>query len=194
MWLFLTSDYFMERFVKCGVGNFKTAPGTWGSVLGVPLMMLVFLLSNAANIGFTKYSFYLRHEAFFILFMPLIRGLFLSCLLLFAGVFYSDLYCSKYKKDDPKEVVIDEVAGQLFTYAMTYLGYFVLIMKSNSQISVAISIILPFILFRLFDIFKPWPINWIDQNIKGGWGIMLDDMIAAIFASTIYYALILLAF
>jgi phosphatidylglycerophosphatase A len=37
-----------------------------------------------------------------------------------------------------------------------------------------------FVLFRLFDIFKPWPISWVDRNIHGGWGIMLDDILAGI--------------
>jgi phosphatidylglycerophosphatase A len=46
------------------------------------------------------------------------------------------------------------------------------------------------VLFRLFDIIKPWPINWLDKNIKGGIGIMVDDIVAAIFASVIHYAII----
>jgi phosphatidylglycerophosphatase A len=45
-----------------------------------------------------------------------------------------------------------------------------------------------FLLFRFFDIVKPWPINWLDQRVHGGLGIMLDDVVAAI------YALIPLAF
>jgi phosphatidylglycerophosphatase A len=50
--------------------------------------------------------------------------------------------------------------------------------------------VLPFVLFRLFDIIKPWPINWFDKNIKGGIGIMVDDIVAAIFASVTHYAII----
>ncbi|MBV1888664.1 MAG: phosphatidylglycerophosphatase A [Proteobacteria bacterium] len=44
-----------------------------------------------------------------------------------------------------------------------------------------------FVLFRLFDIAKPWPISWIDRNVEGGFGIMLDDLIAGIFAAVILY-------
>jgi phosphatidylglycerophosphatase A len=71
--------------------------------------------------------------------------------------------------------VIDEVAGMLVALSfvaheiMAYLGAFVL--------------------FRLFDIWKPWPISWADKNIKGGFGILLDDLIAGLFAGGIIYAL-----
>ena len=52
--------------------------------------------------------------------------------------------------------------------------------------------LLPFILFRIFDILKPWPINWIDTKIKGAAGVMLDDILAAIFASTVHYIISLI--
>ena len=50
--------------------------------------------------------------------------------------------------------------------------------------------VVPFILFRLFDIVKPWPINWLDENIKGAWGVMIDDVAAAIFAVVVQYVLV----
>ncbi|OGT54056.1 MAG: phosphatidylglycerophosphatase [Gammaproteobacteria bacterium RIFCSPHIGHO2_12_FULL_41_15] len=43
-------------------------------------------------------------------------------------------------------------------------------------------VVLGFLLFRLFDIWKPWPIRWVDRHVHGGWGVMLDDAIAAIFS------------
>ena len=39
-----------------------------------------------------------------------------------------------------------------------------------------------FVLFRIFDIFKPWPIKWLDKHVEGGFGIMIDDVLAAVFA------------
>ena len=48
-----------------------------------------------------------------------------------------------------------------------------------------------FLLFRLFDIWKPWPISWVDQNVKGGLGILLDDLIAGLFAGGIIYAILM---
>jgi len=68
--------------------------------------------------------------------------------------------------EDPSWVVIDEVAGQWLTLLLTppsIIGY-----------------LAGFALFRLFDIWKPWPVSWADQKIKGGLGIMLDDVIAGI--------------
>ena len=46
-----------------------------------------------------------------------------------------------------------------------------------------------FLLFRLFDIWKPWPISWVDKNIKGGIGVLLDDLIAGLLAGVIIYSL-----
>jgi phosphatidylglycerophosphatase A len=48
---------------------------------------------------------------------------------------------------------------------------------------------LAFILFRLFDILKPWPINWVERNTPGGLGVMLDDVVAGLMACVIIVAL-----
>jgi phosphatidylglycerophosphatase A len=74
---------------------------------------------------------------------------------------------------DPGFVVIDEIAAQLLILAATPLDW--------RWYAAA------FLLFRLFDIWKPFPVDWLDRNVKGGFGIMLDDIMAAI------YALILIA-
>ena len=52
-------------------------------------------------------------------------------------------------------------------------------------------IIAGFILFRIFDIWKPWPIRWLDQKIHGGFGIMIDDVLAAVYAWIILQILLL---
>ena len=44
-------------------------------------------------------------------------------------------------------------------------------------------VLLGFVLFRFFDIVKPWPIAWLDRHVKGGWGVMLDDLVAAFMAN-----------
>ena len=72
---------------------------------------------------------------------------------------------------DPSQIVVDEVSGQLITLMFIppeTMWY-----------------IIGFILFRFLDIKKPWPIRWLDRNIKGGIGIMLDDIVAGIFAGMI---------
>ena len=76
-----------------------------------------------------------------------------------------------YQKKDPSQVVIDEIAGYLVTMAALppTWGY----------------IIAGFLLFRVMDIVKPYPIRWIDQNIAGGYGIVLDDVLAGVYANII---------
>jgi len=51
------------------------------------------------------------------------------------------------------------------------------------------SVILGFVLFRLFDILKPWPISWLDKKVSGGFGIMIDDVIAGLAAAAVIYLL-----
>jgi phosphatidylglycerophosphatase A len=74
---------------------------------------------------------------------------------------------------DPGAVIIDEIAAQLLILAATPLDWRFYLAA--------------FLLFRLFDIWKPFPVNWLDRAVKGGFGIMLDDVAAAI------YVLILIA-
>ena len=76
-----------------------------------------------------------------------------------------------FQKKDPSQVVIDEIAGYLVTMAALppTWGY----------------IIAGFLLFRVMDIVKPYPIRWIDQNIAGGYGIVLDDVLAGVYANII---------
>ena len=76
-----------------------------------------------------------------------------------------------FQKKDPSQVVIDEIAGYLVTMAALppTWGY----------------IIAGFLLFRVMDIVKPYPIRWIDQNIAGGCGIVLDDVLAGVYANII---------
>lgn len=69
---------------------------------------------------------------------------------------------------DPAEIVIDEVAGQWLALLATPLA----------PLPYAAGLVI----FRIFDIWKPWPVSWADRNVKGGLGIMLDDLLAAVYA------------
>lgn len=96
-----------------------------------------------------------------------------SILIYFLGVYTSHIYSKLTNSHDASEVVIDEVAGVWLT-----LGFV--------PINIS-SLIIGFLLFRLFDIFKPWPIGPVDKRMPGGWGIMTDDMIAGLFAGILLY-------
>jgi phosphatidylglycerophosphatase A len=77
---------------------------------------------------------------------------------------------------DPGAIVIDEVAGQWFTLLPAALD--------------PLSYSLAFLLFRIFDIWKPWPVRWADRHIEGGLGIMLDDLLAAVYAVVVFSLLV----
>jgi len=90
--------------------------------------------------------------------------------------FISSRAAQDSNSDDHSAIVIDEVAGMLVT--LSFVSYGVM------------TYFCAFLLFRLFDIWKPWPISWVDKNIKGGLGIVLDDLIAGLFAGAIICAII----
>ena len=103
-----------------------------------------------------------------------IVGLLIAAMITFAAGWWAAERIARASRIlDPGFVVVDEIAGQLLVLAVAPLDwrfYFA-----------------AFLLFRLFDIWKPFPVNWLDRTVKGGFGIMLDDVAAAI------YALILIA-
>lgn len=103
---------------------------------------------------------------------PLTYGVFLAAAFV-SGVFICGYTARAIGVDDPKGVVWDEVAGYLITMLGLPFGW--------PWIAAG------FVLFRLFDIWKPWPIRWFDRHVKGGLGIMLDDVVAAVFASSILH-------
>jgi len=87
------------------------------------------------------------------------------------GVWFCDLAAKKLNEHDFGGIVWDEVAGYLITM------WFV---PCTWQ-----TMIIGFVLFRFFDILKPWPIKWIDKQVHGGLGIMLDDVLAGVFAGAL---------
>jgi phosphatidylglycerophosphatase A len=91
------------------------------------------------------------------------------------GVAASTRVAIEAGRKDPQFVVIDEVAGQLFA----------LIALSPTWVHGLIALLL----FRLFDIFKPWPIRKVEQ-LEGGWGIMMDDVLAGFFAYLVLQVLL----
>jgi phosphatidylglycerophosphatase A len=98
-----------------------------------------------------------------------------SVVFFFIGIWASNVYIKKSGTLDPGPVVIDEVVGQWLTLAFvpTELKFYVI----------------GFILFRLIDIFKPWPVCWVDRTIVGGFGVMLDDVLAALYSGGAVYLL-----
>ena len=91
--------------------------------------------------------------------------LFVICI----GIIICGKAADSLSEHDHPGIVWDEIAGILLTFCFIPFSW--------------LALILGFVLFRIFDILKPWPIKVIDQRVSGGLGIMLDDLIAAIFAN-----------
>ncbi len=107
--------------------------------------------------------------AILILFPGTLPLLIASVALLVVGAWASTLHSETLGVHDAGEIVVDEVVGQWIVLAIapfSPLGW-----------------LAAFLLFRMFDVLKPWPISWLDKNIEGGWGIMLDDVLAGVFAA-----------
>ena len=96
-------------------------------------------------------------------------------MLLFLGVWAAEQAGAAWGKPDHGAIVIDEVLGQLLALA---LPYYVL---GASAVSFQF-LLVGFVLFRLFDIAKPWPVSYFDNHWKSGWGVMLDDVVAGLLA------------
>ena len=134
------------------VGKIKYAPGTIASLI---TCLLFLLLINVFSI-------------FFILLLTVI----IFC---YSHVAINNSFDS-YDSDDPQEIVIDEVVGQMIPL-LALPVYETLYPLPKIYYCIA-----AFLLFRFFDIVKPYPINYVDNNVKGSLGIMLDDIIAGVYS------------
>ena len=111
----------------------------------------------------------------YLLLLPVYHWVYLliTLVLFLIGILICGYSAKKMGVEDPGAVNWDEVVGYLITMAFAPHGL--------------LWIVMGFVLFRFFDILKPWPIRWFDRNIKGGLGIMLDDVAAAIPAGIVLY-------
>lgn len=98
-----------------------------------------------------------------------------TLLLAAVAIWVAQAYEAQFKTHDPKEVVIDEVVGVLIAFTM---------------LTTWSSLLAAFLLFRLFDILKPFPVGWADKKLEGGLGVVADDILAGIFASLIMQILV----
>jgi phosphatidylglycerophosphatase A len=136
-----------------GIGHSKYAPGTVASF--VTCLVYIWAYNSQVNIYF----------------------LILCVILIFIFSVYSiDVFKSSFTEIDSREIVIDEFIGQSIPILTIYS-----FIEKNNLIHFIFYTIISFVLFRLFDILKPYPINKIDQEMKNGFGVILDDIIAGIY-------------
>ena len=141
-----------DRVATAGpVGHMPKAPGTWGTLAGLPVYWLISLLSPgqtvAALLG--------------------VIGL---------AVITSHLAEKSSGEKDPGKIVIDEIAGMAVTVAGISFSW--------------VNFLLGFGVFRILDIFKPFPIRWIERRTSGGFGLVLDDVAAGIIGNGVVRLLI----
>lgn len=95
------------------------------------------------------------------------------------GVWACDIAGRAVGVDDHRSLVWDEFIGQWIALLPALLAPWW-------------AVVAGFALFRLFDVWKPWPIRWFDRHLKGGLGVMVDDVIAGVFAAVVLWAILLL--
>ncbi len=133
-----------------GAGLLPKAPGTWGSLVALPLAWGAVALGGPVG------------------------AVALGLALFVAGVWASGVVLAAGGDDDPGYIVIDEIAAQILVLAAAPLA--------------PLPYLAGFALFRLFDVIKPWPVGWADRAVKGGFGVMFDDLLAAVYAGGLLIA------
>jgi phosphatidylglycerophosphatase A len=168
-------DYFSLSITTFGVGYLPLAPGTWGSMVGVIIYLSVAWAEGAIGINLLEKGWQSEQIAAWFHAVNLIIFL-LFCLL---GIWAASRATKLFKHKDPSQAVVDEVIGQLIVFLFIPFGahwFFVLA---------------GFLLFRLFDIWKPYPIDSL-QGLPAGIGVCADDILAGIYGGvclTLFYAI-----
>lgn len=143
-------DLFFLTFFM--IGKIKYAPGSVASLITCLLFLLLINISSIAI-------------------------LFLITLIVFCYSFVAiNNSLDEFKTNDPQEIVIDEVVGQMLPLLA------IPIYETLYSLPTIYYCISSFLIFRLFDIWKPYPVNYVDNNIKGSLGIMLDDILASVYS------------
>jgi len=128
----------------CFIGNISFAPGTFGSILGLPLCFLLCKIDLSVAV-------------------------LLTVIFVFFAIWIAQRAEKILNTEDPGCIVIDEIAGILVTF--TGLPFNI------------ISVVFGFLIFRALDIWKPYPISWMERHLSGGAGIVMDDVAAGIFSN-----------
>ncbi|MFN2393370.1 MAG: phosphatidylglycerophosphatase A [Pyrinomonadaceae bacterium] len=160
-------DYFSLAVTTFGVGYLPLAPGTYGSVVGILVYLFFASIESKTNFYFLQHGWQDAQIAAWVHAVNLILFL-LFCLL---GIWASSRAVKLFQNKDPQQAVVDEVIGQLITFL------FVPFTVSWKFVAAG------FLLFRLFDIWKPYPIDSL-QNLPAGIGVCADDILAGVYAGT----------
>lgn len=157
-------DYLALALTTFGVGYGPIAPGTWGSAVGVVIYLGVAKLVTAVLADYPSTGIAVGLTAW--LYVGIVLSLLLFCL---AGIWASGRSIPLLGNEDPSEAVVDEVMGQLITFCFIPFGLSWPFILAG------------FLLFRAFDIWKPFPIRNLEV-LPGGLGVCADDIVAGVYA------------
>ena len=142
-----------------GIGKIKNIPGSFASLATTLFLIFLFhILNISPNIVLVS-----------------------VIIIFFISLYAVNIFIKDLENKDPKEVVIDEFIGQsipICLYEIAHEGA-----KETSQ--VLTSYFIMFVLFRIFDIIKPFPINYYDKNFKNSFGVIMDDVCAGLYVVAI---------
>lgn len=161
-------DYFSLAVSTFGVGFIPLAPGTWGSAIGVLIYIFFAQIEESFDRFFVPHGWETLQITAWNHFINSILFL-LFCLL---GIWAASRATKLFQDKDPQKVVVDEVIGQLLVFLFVPFG-------------ISWKLILAgFLLFRLFDIWKPYPINSLEK-LPAGLGVCADDILAGVYGGVI---------
>ena len=142
-----------------GIGSISKIPGSIASLTTVLILLLLF--------------HYLKVSAStFLIFLVII---------FIISIFSINRFIKDKDNKDPKEVVIDEFIGQSIPICLYEIGH----PNTNSFVETLTVYFIIFILFRVFDITKPYPVSYYDKNFKNGFGVVMDDICAGLYVVAI---------
>jgi len=169
------SDYFALAISTCGVGYFPIAPGTLGSLVGVAIYVSVFAFGHHVLFAHLEHN---EATQSLVLTVEPTLALVTIFLVTMVGIWAGTRAERLIQKKDPSIVVIDEVAGQMIA-----------LLSGPLWLHTWWSVLSAFLLFRLFDIWKPYPIRRLEA-LESGLGIMADDIAAGAYALVVNSLLI----
>lgn len=166
LWARLVATFF-------GIGYLRPGPGTWASAATV---LLWWALTQRIHVAWQLWA-----------------AVLLAAIAVLVGIPAATQMARASQLNDPQFVVIDEVAGQHLTLLLPLIPIALPNLRSHMDLSMfaiffALSLVnwkyllLGFVFFRIFDVWKPFPVRWLER-LPGGWGIMCDDWAASVYAA-----------
>ena len=151
----------------CGIGSLSVIPGSIASLVTTLTLFIFFHILN---------------------FSP--NYVLIAVILIFIiSLFAINFYIKDKDNKDPKEIVIDELIGQSIPICLYEVAH-----KKSTEINeILITYSIIFILFRIFDITKPYPVSYYDKNFKNSFGVVMDDVCAGMYvvATVVFYMVVI---